>query len=461
MYKDDNADPIDSPTLVLSQKGSKGSILVQKSKLLVVNGIHQGREFVVDKDVFSIGSGGRNDLVLDDTTVSRRHCEIQLIPEGYVVRDLGSTNGTIVQGVRVTEAFLTQSTEFQLGQTRFVFCPLRDTVEYTLSESLAFGALLGQSVAMRRVFHLAETYAPTDAVILIEGETGTGKEVLAQEIHRHSKRKGGPFVVIDCAALARDIVQSELFGHTKGAFTGAVADRVGAFEHAAGGTVFLDEVADLAPDLQPKLLRVLESREVRRVGSNTVRPVDVRVVCATNRRLENEVNAGNFREDLFFRLSVVHIGLPPLRKRKEDIPVLLDKFVGSFKEGEEAFEIADPDGTMDLLYRHDWPGNVRELRNLVEIACYSGKGTLDLASFLCIGGMTKRQADAPGPFVADRPFKEAKGELIRQFEEGYVQDILKRHGGNISRAARAAGIERAYLQRLVRKLDITAGSHRA
>lgn len=456
MYTDDNADRIESQTLVLSQKGAKESILVQKSKLLVVNGIHQGREFVVDNDVFSIGSGKRNDLVLDDTTVSRRHCEIQLIPEGYVIRDLGSTNGTIVQGVRVTEAFLTQSTEFQLGKTRFVFCPLRDTVEYTLSEHHAFGALLGQSVAMRRVFHLAETYSPTDAVILIEGETGTGKEVLAQEIHRHSKRKGGPFVVIDCASLAKDIVQSELFGHTKGAFTGAVADRLGAFEHASGGTVFLDEIADLAPDLQPKLLRVLESREVRRVGSNTVRPVDVRVVCATNRRLENEVNAGNFREDLFFRLSVVHIGLPPLRKRREDIPMLLEKFVGSYSEGDEKPSVKDPDGTMDLLYRHDWPGNVRELRNLVEIACYSGKGTLDLASFLCIGGMTKRQAEGPGPFLADRPFKEAKGELVRQFEESYVQDILKRHGGNISRAARAAGIERAYLQRLVRKHDLSA-----
>ncbi|MDP6526131.1 MAG: sigma 54-interacting transcriptional regulator [Kiritimatiellia bacterium] len=443
-----------SPTLVLKAADDTQSLWVQKCKLLVITGPMQGREFIVNKNLFTIGADPNNDLILDDSAISRCHCEIHVLPEGYVVRDLGSTNGTIVQGVKVTEAFLEQGTEIQLGQTRFVFCPLPEQMEYGLSEKEAFGSLLGKSMAMRHVFHVAERYAATDATVLIEGETGTGKEVLAEEIHRHSHRKDKPFIVIDCASLAKDLIASELFGHTKGAFTGATSDRVGAFQHANGGTVFLDEIGELDSELQPKLLRVLEKREVKRVGSNDVRNIDVRIISATNQKLEAEVNAGTFREDLYFRLTVVHIELPPLRQRKEDIVILAEKFLKDFR-GESAMdEVSDFARTIEILRGHDWPGNVRELRNIVEIASYGEGEPLDLSSLLCLGRLKSRSEKATTEHSADRPFKEAKNELIADFEVSYIKDILLRCGGNVSRASREAGIERAYLQRLIRKYNL-------
>lgn len=437
------------PTLVLRKDSA--SYWVQKCKLLVISGPLQGREFIVGKNTFLIGADPNNDLVLDDSTVSRRHCEIQVRPEGTLIRDLGSTNGTIVQGVKVTEAFLSQGTEFQLGNTRFVFCPLHEQMEYALSDKQSFGSLLGRSMAMRHVFHLAERYATTDATVLIEGETGTGKEVLAEEIHKHSPRRNKPFIVIDCASLAKELIASELFGHTKGAFTGATTDRVGAFEHAHGGTVFLDEISDLDPELQPKLLRVLEKREIKRVGSNEVRTIDVRIISATNRKLENEVNTGRFREDLYFRLSVVHIEMPPLRHRKEDIALLVEKFVGDFQGADALARVSDFDKTIETLKAHDWPGNVRELRNLIEIACYSDRHPLDITSLLCLGRLRASEEKRGLDVSADRPFKEVKGELVDEFEKSYIRDLLARSGGNVTRAAKEAGIERAYVQRLIRK----------
>jgi transcriptional regulator with PAS, ATPase and Fis domain len=446
-------DGLDSPTLVLKKKAD-GHILIKKAKLFVVSGEFQGREFVLDKDCFSIGVSSDGDLVLPDETVSKRHCEIQLCPGGYVVKDLGSTNGTFVNGVRVSEAFLGQGTEIQLGKTRVVFCPLQEMREFVLSERTSIGRVLGASVAMRRVFHEVETYAPTDATILIEGETGSGKEVLAEEIHGMSRRKDKPFMVIDCTALARDLIESELFGHQKGSFTGANLDRVGAFEHADGGTVFLDEIADLAPELQPKLLRVLEKREVKRVGSNAVRRVDVRIISATNRRLANEVQAGRFREDLFFRLSIARIEMPPLRARKDDIPILAEHFLRMFLGEDAMSQVANFDKAMEMFLNHSWPGNVRELRNMVEVACYSQKRPVDLSAFIYMGVVKTEENDGGRGFSADRPFKDAKGDLVRKFEIGYVEDLLRKHNGNVSRAAREAGIERAYLQRLIRKHDL-------
>lgn len=444
----------DTPTLVLGRKKPDGYIMIKKAKLFIVSGVLQGREFVLDKDTFSIGAAPDNDLVLPDDTVSKRHCEIQLSQDGYMVRDLGSTNGTSVNGVRVAEAFLGQGTEVQMGNARIVFCPLQEVREFVLSEHTSIGRVLGASVAMRRVFHEVETYAPTDATILIEGETGTGKEVLAEEIHRLSARRDKPFIVIDCAALARELIESELFGHQKGAFTGASVDRVGAFEHAGGGTVFLDEIADLSAELQPKLLRVLEKREIRRVGSNAVKKVDVRIISATNKKLANEVQTGHFREDLFFRLSVARIEMPPLRRRKEDIPMLAELFLKSFLGDDAMSQIVNFDKAMETLRNHTWPGNVRELRNMVEIACYSQKRPVDLGAFLYMG-VIKTEEDAHAQeFNADRPFKDAKGDLVRKFEVGYVEDLLRKHKGNVSKAAREAGIERAYLQRLIRKHEL-------
>jgi transcriptional regulator with GAF, ATPase, and Fis domain len=289
---------------------------------------------------------------------------------------------------------------------------------------------------------------------MITGETGTGKEILAEEIHRHHlTRHNKPFIVIDCAAMAKDLIESELFGHVKGAFTGANADRQGAFELADGGTVFLDEIGDLSSDLQPKLLRVIEKREIRRVGCNKVRKINVRIICATNRNLANEVNEGRFREDLYYRLSVVHLELPPLRRRREDLSLLVRKFLSDLHGVEALDQIADFDRTMDALKRHDWPGNVRELRNLIEVAFYSERRPVDLSAFLSLGNLraSRRPAEPEVSVNADRPFKDAKNELIDGFEKAYLQTLLTRNNNNVSRSAREAGIERAYLQRLVRK----------
>jgi len=447
---------MDGPTQIISPDESDDVILVKKSKLLVASGPLEGTEYVIDKNTFTIGSDPNNDLVLDDTTVSRRHCEIKLVPEGYMIVDLGSTNGTIVQGVKISEAYLSQSTDFQLGKTRMVFRPLREAMAYDLSRNESLGALLGKSTSMRRVFHLAETYAPTDATILIEGETGTGKEVLAEEIHKHGPRKDKPFIVIDCAAMAKELIESELFGHTKGAFTGAHNDRVGAFEYANGGTIFLDEIGDLTMELQPKLLRVLEKKEIRKLGSNKVENIDVRIISATNRRLEAAVNAGRFREDLYYRISVVNIDLPPLRSRKEDLPLLTKHFLTDILGANAMEQVADFDKTMETFRKHDWPGNVRELRNLVAIAAYNSQRPLNLAAGMGLGRL--RPPEESGGRVDDkagiRPFKAAKGDVVEQFEREYIASLLKKHDSNVTKASHAAGIERSYLQRLIKKYDI-------
>ena len=451
-----NADRIGARTVLISRDGTPKSLRLQKYKLLIVNGPDQGREIVIDKDVFSIGAGRENDLIVQDPSASRRHCEIHSLSEGFLIRDLSSTNGTLMHGVRICEAFLGSGTEFRIGTTHLVFCPLQETVSYPLSPRESFGRLLGRSVAMKRVFHLAETFAPSDAAILIQGETGTGKELLAEALHAHSKRRDKPFAVIDCGSLAKGVVESELFGHVKGAFTGAAVERIGAFEQANGGTVLLDEIGELDLELQPKLLRVLEKKEVRRLGSNPVRRIDVRIITATNRNIEKEVNAGRFREDLYYRLSVIRIELPPLRKRKEDIPLLARHFLKEFSGEEGTDAVAGFEKTMELFNQYEWPGNVRELRNLIEMAFHGRSGQLDLGACLSLGRMGGRPLNAAPPISADAPFKTAKNRLVCQFEKEYVRALLDRNGGNISRAAREAQIERAYLQRLIRKHALKA-----
>ncbi|MFZ4395529.1 MAG: sigma 54-interacting transcriptional regulator [Kiritimatiellia bacterium] len=455
MANDKQTSNVHAQTLILSHDAEGGTLRVRKTKLLVVSGSMQGREFVINNALFTLGSGSHNDIVLTDSTISKCHCEISVDSDGYLIRDLESTNGTFIQGVRVSSAYLTPGAEVQLGKTRLVFCPLPEANDIPLSRNENFGAMIGRSMTMRRVFYLAETYAPTEATVMITGETGTGKEILAEEIHRHSLRRDKPFIVIDCAAMAKDLIESELFGHVKGAFTSANADREGAFELADGGTVFLDEIGDLSPDLQPKLLRVLEKREIKRVGENRIRKINVRIICATNRMLATEVNEGRFREDLYYRLSVVQMELPPLRRRRDDIALLVKKFLCDMHGPNAKDEVADFDRTMDVLKRHEWPGNVRELRNLIEVAFYSEHRPLNLSAFLSLGRLRSgRTPEADVSHAADKPFKDAKNELIEGFEKSYLQDLLSRNRDNISRSAREAGIERAYLQRLIKKYGL-------
>jgi transcriptional regulator with GAF, ATPase, and Fis domain len=454
---------IDSPTVVIYEGDEPQSLLIRKCKLLMVSGPQPGSETIINRDLFTIGAHKHNDLVVEDGTVSGNHCEIQLVSEGFLIRDLQSTNGTFIQGVRISEGFLEEGSEFRLGKCKFIFCPLKESTKVEISQEDHYGKLIGKSASMKRVFRIAETYSPTDVTILITGSTGTGKELMAAEIHAHSKRAEKPFVVVDCSALSRGLIESELFGHTRGSFTGAMSDRKGSFESAHGGTIFLDEIGDLSEDLQPKLLRVLENKEIRRVGSNDIRKVDVRVLAATHRRLEMDVNSGRFREDLYFRLSVVKLHIPPLGDRKEDIPKMIERFVDALGDVTPDRKKAVVDRVLSMFPDYDWPGNVRELRNVVERTFHSISSTIEFDPFLMaerIGSSADVAGASSEPLFVDgvlRPFKEAKEQLISQFERGYIARLLDTNSGNISRSAREAQIERAYLQRLIKKHALKDG----
>jgi DNA-binding NtrC family response regulator len=416
---------------------------------LVIKGPDRGESvpFREGKSV-TFGSSPSCELVLTDKTVSRRH--VQAVHDGgaaFLV-DQNSTNGTYIQDTRIKEIEIGYGAEFKLGRTVIKYLPDEEIVEPEPSEQPSFGQLIGGDTKMRQLFKLMQDVASTEATVLIEGETGTGKELIAEEIHNHSRRKDGPFIVFDCGSVPRELIESALFGHMKGSFTGAVTDRRGAFAEAHGGTIFLDEIGEMALDLQPSLLRVLDKKAVRKVGSNQYETIDVRVVAATNRDLRQEVGKKNFREDLYYRLAVIRLSVPPLRERGSDIPVLVDHFLRKFA-GDKSRHASSDD--IEQLRRHGWPGNVRELRNVVERACLLSSGDqLNIEDAL--GG-----EDAGSPALGvrtDLPFKEAKGQLVEMFEREYIEDLMSRHRMNLSAAAREAQIDRKHLRELIRKYGL-------
>jgi two-component system response regulator GlrR len=392
-------------------------------------------------DRCTIGSHESNDLLLADGAVSRFHCEITIDERGARVRDLGSRNGTMLDGVQVVEGFLRDGSILRLGRSNVRFTLADAKNPLPLSTRDRFGGLLGGSMRMRATFAQLERAATTDFTVLLEGETGTGKEAAADSIHQASARRRGPFVVVDCSALPKDLLESELFGHERGAFTGADARRVGVFEEAAGGTVFLDEIGELPLELQPKLLRVIEQREVRRVGSNTPHSVDVRLIAATNRDLRAETNAGRFRVDLYYRLAVVRVPLPPLRDRSEDIALLVDHFLDAASATQLVRDALTAPAFLEQLAAHSWPGNVRELRNYVQ-RCAALREALALDADIASRG--KRATGGGGSY------EDARRSALAEFERKYVMDLLATHE-TVSAAARAAGIARVYLHRLIRK----------
>jgi transcriptional regulator with PAS, ATPase and Fis domain len=313
-----------------------------------------------------------------------------------------------------------------------------------LSPRHRFGDVVGKSPEMRRLYGILEKVAPTDSSVLIQGETGTGKELLARAIHDASKRAKQPFVVVDCGAIAENLIESELFGHVRGAFSGAVSDRRGLCEEANGGTLFLDEIGELPPALQPRLLRVIESLEVRRVGSNAPKRVDVRIVAATNRPLAHSINDGTFREDLYYRLAVVELHLPPLRARREDIPLLAEHFFRRYAGPDEPL----PAALVSSLTSRAWPGNVRELRNYVERSVSMGHAA-------AAGLPPPAPTDEVEPIVpVHLPLKDARAAWTEKFELLYVKALLAKTEGNVTRAAELAGINRRSLQRLIASLGI-------
>ena len=392
------------------------------------------------------GSSPDCEMTLTDKTVSRRHLLAAWEGDQVVLRDQGSTNGTFIQGSRFKEITIGFGAEFKLGRTVIKYLPEEEIVDPEPIEQNALGHLIGGDTKMRQLFKLMQDVSATDATVLIEGETGTGKELIAEEIHNHSHRKDGPFIVFDCGSVPRELIESALFGHVKGSFTGAIGDRKGAFADAHGGTIFLDEIGEMALDLQPSLLRVLDKKAVRKVGSNTYEKIDVRVVAATNRDLRAEVAKKAFREDLYYRLAVIRLSVPPMRERGSDIPLLIEWFIQKFSP-KEMMKVSPED--MNRLRRHSWPGNVRELRNTIERACLLGRG-----EYINLDDALHEEATPSLGIRTDLPFKEAKGQLVEMFEREYIEDLMRRHRMNLSAAAREAQIDRKHLRELIRKYDL-------
>ena len=401
-----------------------------------------------------VGKSRECDLVVDDPTVSRKHFRIHRSARGLEVEDLGSTNGTFIGTTRIQSALVEPGTMLRAGDVELLVGVEIGNVVIPPSERETFGMVVAKSLGMRRIFGVLERIAPTNANVLLLGETGTGKDALARSIHEASKREGGPFEVVDCGAVTPTLVESELFGHERGAFTGAVAARAGAFERAAGGTIFLDEIGELPLELQPKLLRVLEARELRRVGGSKSTAVDVRVVAATTRDLRKEISLGNFREDLYFRLAVVVLEVPPLRSRLEDVPLLVDRLLAA-----SSTSLKVPAETIAALRSYDWPGNVRELRNVVErsahFALASGSDALRLTDFPPRRAATSDDdlAALSGGFSFDdgATYRETRARFEAAFERRYVRALLDRFGGNVAAAARAVRMDRNHLTDLAKK----------
>ena len=445
-------------TQVIKTEETGDVISLRKGQLVVIEGEDKGRKFRLEKPQIKIGKKEGNDLLLSDKTVSRNHIEIEYTSDSFLLRDLGSTNGTYLNGTRVKEAYLAPGDVIKLGNTSIEFQAFSETVKIEPSENESFGSMVAKSRKMRQIFGILEKIAPTFATVVIEGETGTGKDLVAQAIHHFSTRKNRPFIVFDCSAVASNLIESELFGHEKGAFTGAIKSRKGAFEEAAGGTIFLDEIGELPLDLQPKLLRALEQREIRRVGSNIATDIDVRVLCATNRDLKKEVAEGRFREDLYYRLSVVKINIPPLRDRPEDIPMIIEKILKDAKFNRTVDGglrvVRVEDDALKVLQRYQWPGNVRELANIVERAVSFAEGNSIAKSHLdYVFSELDAEEEHTEKLVMDTdlPFKEAKQKLLDVFEKDYLIDLLKRNNNNLSKAAREAKIDRKHIRNLLKK----------
>jgi DNA-binding NtrC family response regulator len=410
-----------------------------------------GKEIAIDVDPLVIGRDEGAQIRLADPEVSALHCELRAVNEGVLVKDLGSTNGTFVGSVRIREGVITTAAEVLVGSTRITIEPTTGKQRVDVGFSDRFGDLVGSSPKMRRVFGVLEKVANTALSILILGETGTGKEVVAKSVHDASDRKAGPFVVLDCGSIPASLAESILFGHEKGVFTGATERKKGALAEAHGGTLFLDELGELPLELQPKLLRVLAERQVKRVGGNTLEPIDVRVLAATRRDLGVEMNAGRFRSDLFFRIAQVRVELPALRERLDDLPLLVSEICKRAGKPDAAPIVED---WIDRrLGSYDWPGNVRELVNVAQVAATLADTPDAIDDVLTLA----RDSVADEPQRAQTAFAEAKRGSIASFEREYFTQLSRASKGNVSEMARQSGMERHHVRAYLRKYGIEKG----
>ena len=426
---------------------------------VIIEGPDAGREFLVGHGATLVGKAVDCDVLLTDRAISAHHVELSLVGAAVRLRDLGSTNGTWIGGARVLESLVPPGTVLQLGRTKIHLQGPDRSLVLEPSDDDHFGDLYGSSIAMRQLYAVLQRVAPRDVTVLVDGETGTGKELVARAIHTHSPRQHGPFVVFDCSAVAPELVESQLFGHSKGAFTGATQDRAGVFESGRGGTVFLDELDSLPLELQPKLLRVLEGRHVVRLGEFRERAVDVRVVAAAGRSPEEATASGALRKDLYFRLAVVRLTLPSLRDRMEDVGplarVLLERMGCSIEVTEGP--------ALDRLANHAWTGNVRELRNVLERAVAMAPAevaTLDELPLQLSGAMGASRDDKrrPRQLHASLPYKEAKDRVVSEWEAPYLREAFRRSGGNLSATAREVGLSRPHLRKLLRDHGLVEGT---
>jgi DNA-binding NtrC family response regulator len=394
-------------------------------RITVLSGPDAGKHLDARDGTVLVGTHPDCQLKLTDTVVSRRHCSLELAGNRVRVRDLSSKNGTRYLGARITTVEVPLGGCIELGGTTVGLLPmLRDGV---LSDAHQYGELFGRSTAMRRLFARLEQVAPTDATVLVRGETGTGKEALARALLAASPRASGPFIALDCGATTTSLIQSVLFGHVRGAFTGAVKDATGLVEAADGGVLFLDEVSALGAEVQPVLLRVLESRTFQRVGEGTPRTSDFRLIAATTEDLAALARRGTFRADLYYRMSAILLEVPPLRERLDDVPVLAQRFADKTRPGAKLSPAA-----LAALSAWRWPGNVRELRNAVERVLTLGEQSLHGA-----------------PDAGAEDFHAAREKALAAFEKSYLEALLDKHDGSASAAAREAGIARSYLYKLL------------
>jgi DNA-binding NtrC family response regulator len=411
----------------------------------------EGGQFTVDVDPLVIGRDPGAAIVLSDAEVSAFHCELRAVSEGILVKDLGSTNGTFLGSVRVREAIVSTPMELTAGRSRvFIEPQAKRRVDVGFSDR--FGRLVGGSPKMRRVFGILEKVANTPLSVLIVGETGTGKELVAKAVHDASDRQGGAFVVVDCGSIPPTLAESILFGHEKGAFTGATERRMGALAEADGGTLFLDELGELPVELQPKLLRALSEKQIKRIGSNAFEPIDVRVLAATRRDLGAEMNAGRFRSDLFFRIAQVRLELPALRDRLGDLPLLVEDVCGRVGRPQHVQTVLA--WIEQRMASHDWPGNVRELVNVASVAATLADEPGAIDDVLTLA---RAEAIAEPPRVSEEPgtgFSDAKRTAVAAFERDYFSSLAKRCKGNVSEMARQSGMERHHVRAYLRKYGI-------
>jgi DNA-binding NtrC family response regulator len=439
----------DPGTATWLQESGTGDVLhVRRCQFEILAGPDEGRVESVAAQVIRLGRKGV-DVTLNDRAVSAVHAELALTREGYRLRDLDSSNGTFASGLRVRDVYIAPGTRLQLGRTHLRFAPLQESVPLELWRDTHYERMVGKSWAMRRVFELIDKIAPTTATVLVTGETGTGKELVAEAIHRRSQRAGGPFVILDCSAIPKNLIEAYLFGHERGAFTGATRDRPGLFEQAHGGTLFLDEVGELPLEMQSRLLRAVETRSGRRIGGGETLRFDVRLVAATNRDLAAETNRGSFRSDLYYRLAVARIEVPPLRDRIEDVELLIERFADELAG--PAVPAALPPDFLERAMAHSWPGNVRELRNAVEQAL-TAPALLELGPSFPDRGLWSIDTSVP--------FKRAKQQFVDEFDRRFMTTLLEENEWNIAKAARATGVDRMSIYKLLQRLGIERGSGR-